>query len=82
LWYGNNPEYIEEYHHKHMLRATGTGATGLTVFTNPTVAAIDVESYTFDWNSAWVADSCEVIALLTEGDNGRVVNVAKTKLVQ
>ncbi len=82
LWYGNDPEYIEEYHHEHMLRATGTGATGLTVFTNPTAATIDIESYTFDWNSAWVADSCEVIAFLTEGDNGRVVNVAKTKLVQ
>ena len=82
LWYGNDPEYIEEYHHEHMLRATGTGATGLTVFTNPTAATIDIESYTFDWNSAWIADSCEVIAFLTEGDNGRVVNVAKTKLVQ
>jgi hypothetical protein len=82
LFYGNDPEYIEEYHHEHMLRATGTGATGLTVFTNPTAGTNDVESYTFDWNSEWVADSCEVIAFLTDGDNGRVLNVAKTKLVQ
>lgn len=82
LFYGNDPEYIEEYHHEHMLRATGTGATGLTVFSNPSAGTNDVESYTFDWNSAWVADSCEVIAFLTDGDNGRVLNVAKTKLVQ
>jgi hypothetical protein len=82
LFYGNDPEYIEAYHHEHMLRTTGTGATGLTVFTNPEAGINEVESYTFDWNSAWVADSCEVIALLTDGDNGRVMNVSKTKLVQ
>jgi hypothetical protein len=38
-------------------------------------------SYTFDWNSEWVPENCEVIAFLTEGENGRVVNVAKVKLV-
>lgn len=80
LFYGNDPEYIAEYHHEHMLRATGTGATGLTVFTNPSAGTTDVDSYTFDWNGEWVPDSCEVIAILTEGDNGRVLNVAKTKL--
>jgi hypothetical protein len=82
LFYGNDPEYIEEYHHEHMLRTTGTGATGLTVFTDPTDGTTALESYTFDWNSAWVPDSCEVIAFLTDGDNGRVMNVSKTKLVQ
>jgi hypothetical protein len=64
-----------------MLRATGTGATGLTVFTDPAAGTSEVESYTFEWNSEWVPDSCEVIVLLTEGDNGRVMNVAKTKLI-
>jgi len=82
LFYGNDPEYIAEYHHEHMLRTTGTGATGLTVFTNPSAGTTDVDSYTFAWNGEWVPDSCEVIAFLTEGDNGRVLNVAKTKLVQ
>ena len=78
---GNDPEYIEDYHHEHMLRTTGTGATGLTVFTDPAAGTSEVESYTFEWNSEWVPDSCEVIVLLTEGDNGRVMNVAKTKLI-
>jgi Outer membrane protein Omp28 len=82
LFYGNNPEYIPDYHHEHMLRTTGTGATGLTVFTNPTAGTIKVESYTFDWNDAWIPENCEVIAFLTDGDNGRVMNVAKTKLIQ
>jgi len=69
------------YHHEHMLRNTGTGATGLPVFSNPRAGTLDTQSYTFEWNSAWVPENCEVIAFLTEGDNGRVVNVAKVKLV-
>jgi hypothetical protein len=80
LDYNSNPSYIPDYHHEHMLRTTGTGATGLSIYTNPTAGTNDVKSYTFNWNSAWVPDSCEVIVLLTEGDNGRVLNVAKTKL--
>lgn len=81
LWFNNDPEYIPNYSHKHMLRTTGTGATGLKVFTNPAEGVSEVFSYTFDWNSAWVPENCEVIAFLTEGENGRVVNVAKVKLV-
>jgi hypothetical protein len=82
LFYGNEPEYIAEYHHEHMLRATGTGATGLQVFQNPIEGLKKRISYTFDWNNEWVPENCEVIAFLTEGDNGKVVNVAKTKLIQ
>jgi thiol-disulfide isomerase/thioredoxin len=82
LWYGNDPEYIEEYDHEHMLRASGTGATGLVVATNPQQGETATDSYTFNWNSAWNPDSCEVVAFITEGDNGRVLNVAKTKLVE
>jgi hypothetical protein len=81
LFYNNNPEYIEDYHHEHMLRTTGTGAIGLPVFSNPRSGTLDTQSYTFEWNSSWVPENCEVIAFLTEGDNGRVVNVAKVKLV-
>ena len=81
LWYGNDPEYIEEYEHEHMLRASGTGATGLVVASNPQGGQTITNSYTFDWNSAWNPDSCEVVAFITEGDNGRVLNVAKTKLI-
>lgn len=82
LWYGQTPEYIPEYIHKHMLRASGSGATGLVVATNPQAGNQFTNSYTFNWNPAWNADSCEVVAFLTEGDNGRVLNVAKAKLVQ
>ena len=81
LWYGNDPEFIEEYDHEHMLRASGTGATGFVVATNPQGGQILTNSYTLNWNSEWNPDSCEVVAFITEGDNGRVLNVAKTKLI-
>ena len=81
LNYLASPNYVEEYHHEHMLRTTGTGATGLPVFSNPRAGTLDTQSYTFDWKSEWVPENCEVIAFLTEGENGRVVNVAKVKLV-
>lgn len=79
LWYGNDPEYIENYGHEHMLRTSGTGATGRVVATNPQQGQTQLNSYTFDWNSAWNPDSCEVVAFITEGVNGRVLNVAKAK---
>jgi hypothetical protein len=82
LWYGQTPEYIAEYTHKHMLRASGSGATGLVVATNPQAGNQFTSSYTFDWDPEWKADSCEVVAFITEGDNGRVLNVVKAKLVQ
>ena len=82
LWYGQSPEYIADYTHKHMLRDSGTGATGLVISTNPQAGNKLTNSYTFDWNPTWKADSCEVVAFITEGDNGRVLNVAKAKLVQ
>jgi len=52
------------------------------VATNPEAGNQFTNSYTFDWNPQWIADSCEVVVFLTEGDNGRVLNVAKAKLVQ
>jgi hypothetical protein len=81
LWYNNDPEYIPDYLHEHMLRATVTGATGLVVATNPQSGTSHTDSYTFDWNSTWVPEHCEVIAFITEGEDGRVLNVQKIKVI-
>jgi hypothetical protein len=81
LWYGHTPEYVEEYEHNHMLRGTVTGATGLTVATNPQAGSTTTNSYTVDWNSAWNAENCEIVAYITEGENGKVLNVVKQALV-
>lgn len=81
LWYGNVPNYVEEYEHNHMLRSSVTGETGLTVATNPQATNARTDSYTFNWNSDWNAANCEIVAFITEGENGKVLNVVKQKLI-
>jgi hypothetical protein len=81
LWYNHDPEYNPEYLHEHMLRATVSGATGLEVVANPQAASNQTSSYTFDWNNAWIPEHCEVVAIITEGENGRVLNVQKTPVI-
>ncbi len=81
LWYGHTPQFVEDYEHEEMLRGSVSGATGLTVADNPATGDIRTDSYTFDWNPNWLPENCEIVAFVTEGENGRVVNVVKQKLV-
>ena len=81
LWYGQSPEYIPDYVHAHMLRASATGATGLVNTSNPLAGTIKTTSYTLDWNDQWDPLQCEVVAFLTDGENGRVLNVVKAPVV-
>ncbi len=81
LWYGHTPQFVEDYEHEEMLRGSLTGATGLTVADNPSSGYHRTDSYTFDWNTNWIPENCEIVAFVTEGENGRVVNVVKQKLV-
>jgi hypothetical protein len=80
LFYGNSPENVTDYSHEHVLRISGTGATGLPLFVNPS-AGNSINSYTFNWNNEWNPEHCEVVVFITDGENGRVLNVAKTKLI-
>src|SRR5690606_34657739 len=74
LWYNHNPEHVEEYEHNHMLRTTVSGATGRVVTSNPSSGFKQTNSYTIDWNPNWVIENCEVIAFITEGEDGRILN--------
>ncbi len=82
LWYGHSPEYVAEYEHNHMLRKTATGATGRVVASNPTNGLNQTNSYTIDWNSNWNIENCDVVAFITEGENGKVLNCAQRKIQQ
>ncbi len=70
------------YVHLHMLRGSLSGATGLSVANNPTSNTASVSSFTYDWNLDWHAEHAEVIALITNGDNGEILNVTKKKLIE
>jgi hypothetical protein len=82
LNYAANPQFIPDYLHRHMLRGSVSGATGLTVATNPSIGSSNVSSYTMDWNAEWDANHVEIVALITNGDNGEVLNVIKKKLIE
>jgi len=69
------------YHHEHVLRGSVTGATGLVIFNDPQSGESNTQSYTFDWNPTWLPENCEVIAFLTHGLDGEVINVAKSKVI-
>ncbi len=81
LWYNHDPEYNPDYVHEHMLRGTVTGATGFEIVSNPRSGTNQTSSYTFDWNPIWVPEHCEVVALITEGESGRVLNVQKVSVI-
>ena len=80
LWYNHDPTYVPDYEHNHMLRTTLTGATGAISIQNPTAGATKLFSITTDWNAAWNPENVDIVAFLTEGENGRVMNVVRQKL--
>lgn len=82
LWYNHTPLNVLDYEHEHMLRGSVTGATGYAIITDPQNGHTQTDSYTFDWNSSWLPENCEIIAFVTEGENGKVINVAKQMLIQ
>ena len=49
-----------------------TGAKGLVVSESPKAGDTQQECYTFQWNPLWVAESADMIALLTLS-NGSVL---------
>ncbi|MFM7813974.1 MAG: Omp28-related outer membrane protein, partial [Flavobacteriales bacterium] len=81
LWYGQTPEYIPDYAHGHMLRASATGSTGLVSSSNPAAGLMKTTSYTLDWNADWNPANAEVVVFLTDGENGRVLNVIKSPVI-
>ena len=46
----------------------------------PVAGDTSTQGYTFHWDASWNAENCEVVAFITQGENGRVVNVAKQTL--
>ncbi|MBX7050615.1 MAG: Omp28-related outer membrane protein [Flavobacteriales bacterium] len=81
LWYNHDPEFVEEYEHEHMLRSSLSGATGLTIAENPAAGSSSTYSTTYNWNAEWIPENCEIVAFITDGENGQVLNVAKSKVI-
>ena len=72
---------VSDYEHNSVLRGSVTGAKGDVVFVNPEQGDEQQFNYEFAWNSDWVLDNCDVVAVLTEEENGRVVQVSQRSIV-
>lgn len=80
LEYLPEPYMHEFYNHKHILRATVSGAAGLVTAQNPTIGQNELTSYTYEWNNNWDWHNCSVVAFVVDGTNGEVLNVIEKKL--
>lgn len=81
LWYDNDPEYVPNYEFKHVLRGSITGPLGLTFTEEAPAANEEIQiDYSYEWNNAWVADNCSVIAVITDNVTGEVLNVIEAHL--
>ena len=79
-----NPAYPSptayEYEHEHVFRGNMNGTNGQQVASDPEAGFKAVNSYTIPWPSDWVMDDAELIAVITEGTTGRIINVAYVKM--
>jgi hypothetical protein len=81
LWYGNDPEVVPDYHHKHVLRGSVTGALGLQFSpANASAGTAIQKDYTFPWNDAWVMENAHVVAFVVDNSTGEVLNVIEADL--
>ena len=89
LWYSStNPPpppgvngIVSDYEHNRVLRGSVTGAKGDVVFVNPEQGDEQQFDFEFPWNSDWMMDNCDVIAILTEAENDRVLQVNKKSVM-
>ncbi|MDG1261772.1 MAG: Omp28-related outer membrane protein [Flavobacteriales bacterium] len=81
LWYDNDPEYVPNYEFKHVLRGSITGPLGLSFTDEAPAANEEVQiDYSYEWNNAWVAENCYVVAVITDNVTGEVLNVIEAHL--
>jgi hypothetical protein len=71
---------VDEYHHKHVLRACVTEAMGNTIASNPVTNEMKTTSYTFPLKSGWVGNHCTVVAYLIDPNTQEIINAAEHEL--
>lgn len=79
-----NPAYpsptAEDYDHEHVFRGSMNGENGKAVASNPVAGTRVVTSYTIPWPVNWVMANSELIAVITDGSTGRILNVTHAEL--
>tara|TARA_B110000444_G_scaffold158325_1_gene147993 strand:- start:1160 stop:2017 length:858 start_codon:yes stop_codon:yes gene_type:complete len=73
LYYGNDPEHIEEYEFNHLLRGSVSGSNGLPVLTDAVAGDSFQSDFTINWEEEWVIENSSLIAIVSD-ENGYVIN--------
>jgi len=81
LWYGNNPDYIENYEHNHVLRASINGDWGENL---NTVAfnqnQIINKQFNYTLNSNWQTENLSLIIIVYDSVSKEILQVEKKDL--
>ncbi len=78
--YNMDPSEVLDYEHNHILRDAITGAYGLPISSNPIAGSEVAKSFSYQLNSNWVADNCDVIAAVVDNATGEIINSVEAKI--
>ena len=77
-WYSHSPQYVPNYTHHDILRASFNGLNGENF--RPNAENKLLTGYSLPFSSKWVAGNCKVIAFLYKKSNYIVLQVAEKSL--
>lgn len=76
LWYGNTPETVDNYLHRHVLRDGLNTTWGETIVTGSVNAGVSVtKNYNYTINSAWNVNHCNIVAFIYDATTYEVIQV-------
>jgi hypothetical protein len=75
---------IKHFRFMHMLRDTKGGNFGDEIAVNPAASGnVITKSYSFDFNGKpWVANHCNVVAFISDGDTKEILHVSKSTFIK
>lgn len=79
--YSADPQHIHDYVHRHVLRAPINGIWGESIGGSAARGDILTHSYTFDVDTAYAAEHCEVVAFIFKTESREVIQAESEHLI-
>ncbi len=83
-WYSHTPQYVPDYVHHDVLRASFNGDSGDSLIAETTITSGTkfVNGYFTNVASNWNADKCKVVSYIYDANTYKVIQVIEEKIVQ
>lgn len=80
-WYGNTPEYVPDFNHRHMLRGSITSSIGEVIYQGA-ISAGDkrLRGYSFTLKPGWNSAQCHLVAFISDAVTEEVLQVEEIKV--